>query len=285
MKRFFFHLTLMFVSLTSFATGQEGDVIFIDGRQWELLGKPIYADSILSRELKAALPEGRGHVSSNWAGYTAYWSIQQGQLYLDSVKYGVYNPDIKQSRMENLPKKVLRRVFKNYVKGKRILASWYNNDIRVARGEMLYYQHTGFERNYENERIISIMQGKVGETKEYHNYVVEGFAFEDYRSRPKFNQSGDDLREKFPLHIEQHPELADVKRIMFHIKKARVDAQGRLVECEVRVVKPGDNPRLAAEMAEVLKAYHPWRVFFINGEYRAYGIEGYVFPYLLKNKE
>jgi hypothetical protein len=43
------------------------------------------------------------------------------------------------------------------------------------------------------------------------------------------------------------------------------------------VLKPGDNPQLAAEMAELMKAYYPWRVSFINGEYRAYGIERYSF--------
>ena len=31
-----------------------------------------------------------------------------------------------------------------------------------------------------------------------------------------------------------------------------------------------------------MKAYRPWRVMFINGEYRAYGIEGYTIPYNLE---
>ena len=37
----------------------EGDVIYIDGIQWELLGKPVYADSTLSRTQKVALPVAR----------------------------------------------------------------------------------------------------------------------------------------------------------------------------------------------------------------------------------
>lgn len=55
-------------------------------------------------------------------------------------------------------------------------------------------------------------------------------------------------------------ELANVKRIVFSILRARVNAAGHLVECEVKVRKPADNQPLAAEMEALLKAYHPWRV-------------------------
>ena len=276
MKRLFIFITLTLMSLTMYATGQEGDIIYIDGEQWELLGKPIYADSVLSRELKKALPKERGINTANWAGYTAYWSIQQEKLYLDSIRYVIYDSAPK-SRTECLPSKAMRRIFKKYTSRKRIVATWFNNEIRVAKGKQLYYVHEGYTRNYEHERVISIEQGKVCGTKDYQNYVVDGFSFDKYRPNNKA-----ELREKFPLHIEQYPELADVKRILFNIKRARVDAQGNLVECEVKVLRPNDNPRLAAEMVEVMKAYRPWRVMFINGEYRAYGIEGYTIPYNLE---
>ena len=276
MKRLFIFITLTLMSLTMYATGQEGDIIYIDGEQWELLGKPIYADSVLSRELKNALPKERGINTANWAGYTAYWSIQQEKLYLDSIRYVIYD-SAQKSRTECLPSKAMRRIFMKYASRKRIVATWFNNEIRVAKGKQLYYVHEGYTRNYEHERVISIEQGKVCGTKDYQNYVVDGFSFDKYR--PKNNA---ELREKFPLHIEQYPELADAKRIVFNIKRARVDGQGNLVECEVKVLRPNDNPRLAAEMVEVMKAYRPWRVMFINGEYRAYGIEGYTIPYNLE---
>ena len=79
-------------------------------------------------------------------------------------------------------------------------------------------------------------------------------------------------------------ELANVKRIVFSIQRARVNAEGHLVECEVKVRKPADNQPLAAEMEALLKAYHPWRVSYINGEYRANGIEGYTFPYIIEER-
>ena len=269
-------LTLMLTSVTTHATGLDGDLIYIDGEQWVLLGKPIYADSVLAQDLIAALPKERSYTTANWDGYTAYWSIQEDKLCLDSICYRLYDNDPIKYRTESLSSEILFRVFKKYSNGKRIVAKWLNEEIRVAKGKRIYYVHTAYERNFENERLISIEHGKVSAMKDFQNYVVDGFSF----NKPGCNEG---LREKFPLNIEQYPELANVKRIVFFIKKARVDAQGNLVECEVKVIKPGDNPRLAAEMAEVLKAYHPWQVFYINGEYRAYGIGGYSFIYKLND--
>ena len=103
----------------------------------------------------------------------------------------------------------------------------------------------GFERNYEHEQIFTIREGKVIGKKDYHNYVVDGFAFDKVTSNT-------DIRKLFPLKTEKYPELANVKRIIFNIRQARVE-----------------------------KAYHPWKVSFINGEFRAFGIEHYSFPYPL----
>ena len=288
-RKTIFSTIMLFISLSVYATGQDGDVIYIDGIQWELLGKPVYADSILSRKLKEALPKGRGWTTANWSGYTAYWSIWKDKLCLDSVLYQIYDGSNQYGRTECLPTKALRRLFKQYCEGKRIVASWFDGDIRVAKGKMIYYVHSGFQRNYENERFISVGQGKVHGVKDYQNYVIEGFAFDDYH--PKANppkqfprKDYSELRKMFPLHIEQYPELAGKKRIIFSVRRAKVDATGHLIDCEVRVLKPNDNPKLAAEMAEAMKAYYPWRVMFINGECRSYGIENYTFPYPLDGK-
>ena len=175
---------------------------------------------------------------------------------------------------ERIPNDTLLRVFKNYVDGKHIVANWLTGDIRVATGKVVYYEHMGFARNYEQEQIISIDNGKVTGKKEYHNFVLDGFSF-DKVNNPTI------IRELFPLQIEKYPELTNIKRINFSIKNARVDSQGNLVECEVKVLNPNVRQQLAEEMARLLKAYRPWRVSFINGEYRADGIAHWAFPYLL----
>lgn len=272
MKRLIFIFTLLFVYMATYATGWDADIIYIDGAEWMLLGKPIYSDSVLRKDMIAALPPQRSTSTANWDGYTAYWSIQHEKLCLDSIEYNLYDSETKKYRSECLPQDVLIRVFEKYTDGKRIVASWFSDDIRVASGKQIYYEHTLYERNYENERIIGIERGKVCSMKDYHNYILEGFSFSQLKNNA-------DLREMFPLHIEQYPELVDVKQIAFYIKRARVDAQGNLVECKVKVYRPDDNPRLAAEMAEMLMAYHPWQVYYINGEYLALGIQGCIIRY------
>ncbi len=271
---------LMLLALTAYATGQDGDVIYINGERLELLGRPICLDSTLYHTLKDELPSNRHNVTSNWDGFTAYWSINNDKLYLDSVRCEAYDPKAKAVTGESIPSMTLYRIFNRYSAGNRIAASWVSGKIRVAKGKVIYYQHTGYERNYEEETILDIDQGKVIGKKEYHNFVNDGFAFD------KLEQYGaqEMLHKILPLHIERYPELANVKRLIFRVKRARVDEKGNLLECNVQVVKPDDNPQLATEIAEALKTYHPWKVYFINGEYRALGIENWTIPYILHDK-
>lgn len=280
MKRLLLCAQLMILALTAYATGQDGDVIYINGERLVLLVRPIYLDSVLYHAVKDALPSDRPIVSSNWDGFTAYWSIYNDKLYLDSVRCEAYDPKVKAVVGESIPSKTLYRIFNRYSTGNRIVASWVSDKFRVAKGKVIYSQPTGFERNYEEETILDIDQGKVIGQKEYHNFVKDGFTFDKLER----NGGQEMLRKILPLHIERYPELANVNRFVFKVKRARVDEKGNLVECDVQVVKPDVNPQLATEIAEALKAYHPWKVYYINGEYRALGIEGWTIPYILHDK-
>jgi hypothetical protein len=273
MKRALLFIKYLILAIAANATGQLGDIIYIDGICWELLAKPICIDSVLFHDLIAVLPPERSISTANWDGFTAYWSIKQNVLYLDSIRYEQYDSDTKVAN--RMPSATLFRVFKKYVTEDHIVGSWLTGDIRVAKGKVIYYQHMAFERNYEEEQIISIDKGIVIGKKVYHNYTIDGFSFEKVKGSKE-------LRRLFPIHIEQYPELANAKRIVFRIEKARVNDQGILEECEVKVLKPSDNQRLATEMEGLMKAYHPWKVSFINGEFRAAGIAGWVLTYLIE---
>ena len=86
-KKFIITITLFLISMATYATGQEGDIIYIDGTQWTLLGKPISRDTTLWGQVRAAIPQQHVITSSNWSGFTAFWSIRQDVLYLDSIQY------------------------------------------------------------------------------------------------------------------------------------------------------------------------------------------------------
>jgi hypothetical protein len=278
MKRLLFFFALLLVATATFATGQTSDVIYIGGMRWQLLGRPIYSDSKLFRELIAVLPKDRSRSTANWDGFTSFWSIRQNALCLDSIQYQLYDNATRKSWTECVPAETLQRVFKKYSNGTTIVASWLTEDIRVGKGEQIYYLHQFFDRFYEEEQIISIDHGKVSDVKTFHNYVVDGFSFDNIKNAAE-------LREKFPLHIERYPELSGAKRIIFQISKVRVDSTGHLLDCKVKVYLPEGVDKLAEEMEEAMKAYYPWRVMFINGEYRAFGIEGFTIPYRLDNNE
>ncbi len=245
-----------------------------------MLGNPICLDSTLNHTLKGELPSNRHVVTSNWDGYTAYWSINNDKLCLDSVRCETYDPNTKAVVDESIPSETLYRVFSSYRAGNRIVASWVSGKLRVAKGKVIYYQHTGFERNYEEETILDIARGKVIGKKKYHNFVSEGFSFDQLEQKG----AQELLHKILSLHIERYPELANVKRLIFRVKRARVDKKGNLLECDVQVVRPDANPQLATEIAEALKAYHPWKVYYINGEYRALGIENWAVPYILQDE-
>lgn len=284
MKQIVFYFFLLAMPISVCATGLEGDVIYIDGTKWELLGQPIEWNSSLHKSFIGLLPQERSHSTANWDGYTAYWSIQENMLYLDSVRCEIYNTDSHESHTQWISTDTLLQIFKEYSREKRITATWLSGKMRVARGKMLYYEHTAYKRHYEVEQELNIKDGVVKEQETYHNFAKEGFSFDTCHGNP--------IRDKFPLQLERFPELAQAHRIIFTVKEARVDSTGHLVHCRLTAFvryedHTEEHPRIAKEMSELFKAYHPWRVLFINGEYRTMGIVGWSIPYQLKerNKE
>lgn len=273
MKKVIILLYAFALSVVAFATGQEGDVIYINGEKWFLLGKPIGSDSILRRGVDSILPENRDEVTSNWSGYTAYWSIYNKQLFLDSILVECYSEVAKKDYMVRIPTADMQRVFKDYYKKKNILASWVDYNIRAAKGPILYYEHMGYERNHEYEQIFTIKNGKVTDCKSYHNMVaVNGFSFK----KSFYDKKAESIAQEFPLHVENYPELADVKIVKFSVGKLQLNSLGQLLDCKVRATisrKEGDERKvieiegLAKEMKEKLMEIFPWRTLFINGEY------------------
>lgn len=255
---------LLCFSLCTMATGQEGDVITIDGERWNLLGKPIDHDSVLYHRLLEVLPKDRSINTANWDGYRAYWSIRNDRLYLDRIEVEMYDKETKRLHTENLPEADMRKVFSKYYQQQQIVASWVNHDIRVAKGNTLYYVHSDYFRNLEYEQILTIKQGKVTLRKEYHNRVVvkEGFSLD--------NINQEEIRRRFPLHTQDYPELAGVGRLIISISKIQLDEKGNLLDCNVKVTHrdmKGSIEGLAQEMKTMLKQIQPWKTLYINGEY------------------
>ena len=280
MKKLLISIFIITLSLNIFATGLAGDIIFINGEQWILLGKPIERDSVLYHNFIGILPEDRSCSTANWDGYTCYWSIKNEKLCLDSVKVTTYNQETKRYHDCSISSADMQRVFKKYYDKNEIFATWVKGTIRVARGEILLYEHSAYVRNYEQEQIITLKKGQIKERQSFHNrLVVDGFSLNDL-----WYQGQEEVKAKLPLKLDDYPELNDVTRIMFKITSIQVDSLGNLVDCKVQAFiwlqgERQEIKELSDQMKNLLKNIYPWKTYLINGQYISRDNVGAIYPY------
>lgn len=280
----FFWLLLMLVPSVAFATGQESDVIYIDGQKWWLMGRLTHAlDSARYYKLAGLLPKLNMESTANWDGYVGYWSLDGDLLVLDSIVVEVYEDSTyKESHTEPLPQSTMHEVFGDYYRNGRIEATFVTaNNIRAAQGEMISYEHMGWARNYETELVFNVEEGRVTKRDLYHNrIVVEGFRFDDMD-----NEGLKKLKEDlYPLIREFH-ELDTINKFYVMINHWEFDSLGNMTDVDIKVhyfQHMDVLPDLALRLKQYLMAIHPWRLWYINGEYRPLN-SGWSIPF--RNKE
>lgn len=279
MKKLFIGIFIITLSLNTFACEQFGDTIYIDGIKWVLLGKPIGNKSLYD-SLKKVFPEDCIFSTSNYDGYIGYWSIKNEKLCLDSVKVTTYNQETKRYHDCSISSADMQRVFKKYYDKDEIIATWVKGTIRVARGKLLLYEEMAYERNYEQEQIITFKHGRIIERQLFHNrLVIDGFSLNDL-----WYQGQEEVKKKLPLKTDNYPELNDVKRICFNISPIQVDSLGNLVDCKVQAFirrqgKRQEIKELSDQMKNLLKNIHPWKTYLINGQYISRDNVGMIYPY------
>ena len=265
MKRILLSVVFCLACLSAFATGQESDVIYYRGQRWRLLARPADADSLLSDALAKSLPQDRCKSTANWGGYVGYWSIQGDMLVLDSIRVEL----LKEGKCEGatLPDSFIQQVFKAYEDKGIVVARWYSGTLRLARGKMIRYEHDGWNRNYETEMELTVHNGGVVDSVEYHNRIVcEGFDIESI-----FIQSWDSLQQGFRPILKKYPQLQGKERIYFMVSDFTVDTQGNLIDIAKIVCHAQQDDeleqQLALEFKHFLMSIRPWKVLYINGKY------------------
>lgn len=181
MKRFLLIILCVLLACPiSWGTGQEGDIIVLDGEEWQLLGAPLERlDSLTYHHLRDILGwESRS--TGNWRGYVAYWSVSDGMLYLDKVVK--YDEDLIVEKVVDgeeylVSEKVATEcdygtvcgILKKYVRNGKVCASWLSDEMIAGKGGLVRYVHMGFNRDYEEEIVISVAQGTASLSQIYHN--------------------------------------------------------------------------------------------------------------------
>lgn len=237
-----------------------------------MLAKPINEDSLLYVRLMDFLPENRYSSTANWDGYTAYWKIENGNLYLQHIDVYLHNETRDTSWVKVFSPDDLKDVFASYYRGGKIYASWFSGQVRAGQGEQLIYIHSGFYRHYEAEQVITVENGRVLSMQLYHNYKKDGLKMESLYS---------EVVKCFPW--QQFPEYRECK-LYFTTHSYEVTPKGRLTDCYVNVyIQPtGEkindaNHPLIKTFKEILKSIYPLEVFFINGKFILM-YDNYTFP-------
>lgn len=265
MKRILLCIAFCLACSSAFATGQESDVIYYRGQQWWLLARPADSDSSLSATLEKNLPSERCQSTANWGGYVGYWSVRNGVLVLDSIR--IENLKDGEYVGITLPNSFIQRTFKAYEEGGIVIARWYSGTLRLAQGKMLRYEHDGWNRNYETEIELTVHNGRIVDSVEYHNRIVcEGFDLESLSM-----QGWDSLQQGFRPIAKKYPQLEGKERIFFMVSDFIVDTHGNLIDiakviCHAQLDEKLEQ-QLALEFKHYLKNIRPWKVLYINGEY------------------
>lgn len=172
MKKIFLFFLLLLTVFQMKATGQSGDIIYMDGEEWVLMAKPIAYDSLLRKQVWEFLPENRTFSTNNWSGYTAFWEVSDGYIYLRRMEVAFYDKVIKKKSTMVYKVNDLQKLFASYFKEGKIQATWFSGELRAGKGKVVRYVHDAFERNMETERVLTILNGKVMNTKTY-NYLKD----------------------------------------------------------------------------------------------------------------
>lgn len=148
-KLLLFHLLCFCCLFSAQATGQISDLIIIGKDTFMLQTCPIEHDSILSKQVSERLSQ-EDFCTACWRGYQATWQIEDDKLILkkieDSKSLFAYPDTVPEVTVD------LNGIFDQYQdKRGRIVASWFSGELKVVSGEQIYYVHTGFNREYENE--------------------------------------------------------------------------------------------------------------------------------------
>jgi hypothetical protein len=288
---------LAFVPAVASATAPTADVIYIDGQQWWLMGRPLnHIDSTRYADFYSRLPEGRSVSTGNWGGYTCYWSLDGEWLVLDSVVYEVpyrvrvkvYNSDrdsmwAYEERPVTLSHTILLETLKDYCRDGKIVATWFTDTVRAVQGELVYDDLSyGWGRYFDTEIVLELKEGHVDKQTLYHNRVlVDGLDFNGGRV-----EQWHEFQSGFLSVLRKYSELDSERVVVFRMWDGVVDSLGDLHDIQVVVSYPEIERELSNRLEQELKQYllniRPWKVYFINGELVNTLKIGALIPFYLK---
>ena len=266
MKKIISFISLILLSTaSSWATGQDGDIIHIDGVRMALLARPAADKAIDGKRLLAMLPEKRAKTTANWDGLVGCWSIKANKLVLDSMIVEKYTDKRGEYKTVRVGKEVINDIFAKYTTAGKVVATWFSGTVRAASGKTLLYEHSAFNRYSEHKIIIDVKNGEVVKMQQCDNSMLtNGFTFKGTKY--------DDLWKTIDINPKKYADLNGCSRVSFKIEDMKFNKKGQLLSCKVTATPYTDKKKgtahraIAADMEKALKKIKPWKTFMINGD-------------------
>lgn len=150
-------------------TAQMGERLILDGEETSMLSCPAIPEN--DPRIEYGPDPGVILITCNWRNYLGTWEIKDRRLYLVALTG-------RHRLRETGP----------------ILADWFSGTLRVPKGEVLQYVHSGFASTYETELFIEIERGTVRDTLTI-DYRWPGYSqlMEFAGERPVSEVSDDDI--------------------------------------------------------------------------------------------
>ena len=96
-----------------------------------------------------------------WRNYIGTWEIVNDRLYLIGLEA---------TMMDGTPA-TLATVFPDFPD--RVFAHWYSGELRVPRGNLIKYVHSGFRNKYEKDLFLDVANGVLTGTRLVKNNITE----------------------------------------------------------------------------------------------------------------
>lgn len=177
MKRIFlFSFVLLSTLLRVEATAQDPDYLIYKGDTLRLYANPLegYFEHLTRPD--SLFPYTN---TANARGYVAYWAIENDSLFLVDIKVEKWNNWLRCNRMVSLDKSL---IFHNRKNTDRIFAEWVTDELLSPAGELLHYEHFGYEQEYSIERYFNIAKGILKSVREENNSKESFLSFMDIDS-------------------------------------------------------------------------------------------------------
>ena len=157
----------MIVIIPVFGTEQEPERLVLNGKEYGMQYCPLFdLDTLIYQAIEKRIEVDPEHIrvmsTGLWRGYVGYWSIQDDDLYLDSVQVCIDVTDTHEKVYRYYGYEDLKDILSAYCRDGRIRADWVTRDsVRVNdyRSERLLYAHIGFSSRFSKELFCSFRNG------------------------------------------------------------------------------------------------------------------------------